>query len=180
MSDLFEQGAPAKRKGMGGHETPKRTTKDEWLTPPHVLAALGEFDLDPCAPIVRPWPTAREHFTEADNGLWKPWRGRVWCNPPYADYGTWLGRLAEHGNGIALIFARTETEAFFEHVWSKATGLLFLAGRLTFHHVDGRQAAANSGAPSVLIAYGRENLAALYASKLPGAIVTVERLTARP
>ena len=25
---------------------------DEWLTPPHVLQALGPFDLDPCAPVM--------------------------------------------------------------------------------------------------------------------------------
>ena len=29
-------------------------SKSEWLTPPEVIAALGEFDLDPCAPINRP------------------------------------------------------------------------------------------------------------------------------
>jgi len=28
--------------------------KDEWLTPPYIIKALGEFDLDPCAPINRP------------------------------------------------------------------------------------------------------------------------------
>ena len=31
----------------------------EWLTPPYVLDALGEFDLDPCSPVVRPWDTAK-------------------------------------------------------------------------------------------------------------------------
>lgn len=27
---------------------------DIWLTPPHILDALGPFDLDPCAPDPRP------------------------------------------------------------------------------------------------------------------------------
>ena len=31
------------------------TGKNEWLTPPHILRRLGPFDLDPCAPINRPW-----------------------------------------------------------------------------------------------------------------------------
>lgn len=163
--------ATAKRAGIGGHQAPSRKTKDEWLTPPEILKALGPFDLDPCAPISRPWPMAAEHFTQADNGLWKPWLGRVWCNPPYGNYSEWLARLAEHGNGIALIFARTETESFFRHVWRRADGLLFLAGRLTFHHTDGRRASANGGAPSVLIAYGTNNAAALKNSGLAGAYI---------
>lgn len=37
----------------------------EWLTPRNIVDALGPFDLDPCAPIVRPWPTAVQHYTAA-------------------------------------------------------------------------------------------------------------------
>lgn len=132
--------------------------KDEWLTPPEILKALGEFDLDPCAPVVRPWPTAKEHFTRVENGLTREWKGRVWLNPPYgAETGKWLGRLSEHGNGIALIFARTETEMFFKHVWPVASAVLFIEGWIHFYSVEGRRAPANSGAPSVLIAYDSWN-----------------------
>ena len=38
------------------------TGKNEWLTPPELLAKLGQFDLDPCAPVNRPWPTATHHY----------------------------------------------------------------------------------------------------------------------
>lgn len=142
---------------MGGHHS-AAALKDEWLTPPEILQELGPFDLDPCAPIKRPWPMAAEHYTIEDNGLAQPWHGRVWCNPPYGlEAARWLDRLARHGNGIALIFARTETRMFFDHVWRRADAVLFIEGRLHFHHVDGRRAAANSGAPSCLIAYGEEN-----------------------
>lgn len=151
---------------IGGHQS-ATMGKDEWLTPPHVLAALGEFDLDPCAPISRPWDTAKEHYTAMDNGLAKPWLGRVWCNPPYGlEAEKWLDRLAQHGNGIALIFARTETRMFFDHVWRRADAVCFIEGRLHFHHVDGSRAKANSGAPSCLVAYGGENVRALMRSKL--------------
>ena len=147
--------------GMGSHQS-ARMAKDEWLTPPEIIRALGPFDLDPCAPINRPWDTARKHFTRLDDGLDQEWKGRVWLNPPYGrESGKWLAKLWQHGNGIALIFARTETQMFFDHVWSKADALLFLKGRLHFYHVDGTRAKANSGAPSVLIAYGAENIKAL-------------------
>ena len=141
-------------KGMGGHHSAKMG-KDEWLTPPEIIKALGVFDLDPCAPVVRPWDTALNHFTIEDNGLLRAWAGRVWCNPPYGrETAKWLGKLADHGCGTALIFARTETKMFFEEVWGKASGILFLEGRLHFHHVDGSRASANAGAPSALVSYG--------------------------
>ena len=156
---------------IGGHHSPVMKN-DEWLTPPHVLEALGSFDLDPCAPICRPWDTASQHYTTEDNGLACSWRGRVWCNPPYGPAAAhWLAKLAAHGNGIALIFARTETRMFFEHVWSKASGLLFLEGRLHFHHVDGGRAPANSGGPSVLVAYGVSNAMRLRDCGLAGHFV---------
>ena len=32
---------------------------DEWYTPREIIEALGEFDLDPCAPMHPLWPTAK-------------------------------------------------------------------------------------------------------------------------
>ena len=144
--------------GIGNHQSAK-ALKDEWLTPPWILKRLGSFLLDPCAAINQPWATASVHFTKIEDGLAQPWIGRVWLNPPYGlGARRWLDRLAQHGNGIALTFARTETQMFFETVWSEADAILFLRGRLHFHHIDGKRAIANAGAPSVLIAYGASNV----------------------
>jgi len=160
-----------KRSGMSSHHS-AAALKDEWLTPPELLKALGSFDCDPCASINRPWPTAAQHFTILDNGLLKEWRGRTWLNPPYgSETGRWLGRLRGHGNGIALIFARTETQDWFEHIWGQADAVLFLRGRLHFYDVTGKRAAANAGAPSALIAYGDFNVDALRKSGLPGRLI---------
>lgn len=46
--------------GMGSHHS-ARAMKDEWLTPPGIVSALGEFDLDPCSPVDRPWPISHQH-----------------------------------------------------------------------------------------------------------------------
>jgi hypothetical protein len=144
------------RRGIGGHHRGYRGKSDVWLTPPEIIQAIGPFDLDPCACASSPWASADVLYTEG--GLDREWFGRVWLNPPYGpQLGKWLGKLAKHGNGIAIAFARTETRAFFDHVWPKATGLLFIRGRLHFHHADGTRAKANAGGPSVLIAYGEEN-----------------------
>ena len=132
---------------------------DEWLTPPHIIQALGPFDLDPCAPIVRPWEMAMRHYTVKDNGLSLPWEGRIWLNPPYGrETFLWMERLAEHKNGIALIFARTETQGFHSQIWEKAHSVFFFKGRLSFHYVDGRKG-STANAPSCLISYNDYNTA---------------------
>lgn len=155
---------------LSGHQSAKMKN-DEWLTPPEILRALGPFDLDPCAPIVRPWETAARHYTVLDDGLNAPRENngvRVWLNPPFGRAAVqWLRRWGvEHGNTIALIPARTETAMFYECVWGAADGVLFIKGRPHFHYVDGRRAAFNSGAPICLVAYGGENLEVLRNSRL--------------
>lgn len=178
---------------MGSHQSARPGTTT-WLTPPDVLAKLGgpdAFDLDPCAAPDQPWATARNMFTEADDGLAQNWGdfGKAWVNPPYtnSEIGDWLARLAIHGNGIALIFARTETEVFHRHVWEQCDGLFFLEGRLFFHVNEdttffegtkrekfvprGGRAPANAGAPSVFCAYGPENADMLAAMDAPGVFV---------
>ena len=115
--------------GIGSHTSPNKGENETWLTPPDILSVLGVFDLDPCAaPSPRPWGTALRHieWPYAD-GLKSDWTGRIWLNPPYSrDIGVWLERMAKHGNGIALTFARTETEAWSEWVWLHAAGVLFM------------------------------------------------------
>lgn len=153
------------------------TGKDEWLTPPNVIESVGEFDLDPCSPINRPWDTAKNHYNILDDGYNKEWFGRVWCNPPYGKQThKWLNRCADYGNAIALIFARTETRMFFDAVWDKADALYFIKGRLKFYHVDGTQG-QSAGAPSVLIAYGNDNAESLRNCPLPGKYIDLRSQT---
>ena len=161
---------------MGSHHS-HRMGSDTWLTPRFILDALGDFDLDPCAaPDPAIWPTARTHYTLPVDGLTQPWHGRVWLNPPYGQQvWAWVEKLAQHGTGTALTFARTETEGFIEHVWEKASALMFLYKRLYFHHADGARARANSGAPSCLVAYGEQDAMRLRKSGLPGTFVAMAR-----
>ena len=147
--------------------------KPEWLTPPDIIKSLGSFDLDPCAPHKekRPWATAENHYALPVDGLTAPWGGRVWCNPPYGrETFAWLKKLASHGNGIALIFARTETVGFHTEIWGKADALFFFKGRLKFYHVTGEQG-GTANAPSCLVAYGENNVKAIISSKLKGKLV---------
>lgn len=151
-------------------------TKVEWLTPPNLVKKLGEFDLDPCCPINAPFHHAKTNYTTNDDGLSQKWNGRVYLNPPYGKgMDLWLEKLKIHGNGIALIFARTETKCFFQHIWHDADALLFVKGRIKFYHVSGEQA-GSSGAPSVFIAYGKDNAEALKNSKIEGRFLALKHI----
>lgn len=159
-----------RKRGIGSHTLPNGGMTVSWLTPPEIVESLGPFDLDPCPCLPQPFTTAKR-VIEGD-GLVELWHGRVWLNPPYGpDLGRWLTRLADHGNGIAIAFARTETRAFFSAVWGRATALLFIDGRLHFYRPDGSRAKGNAGGPSVLIAYGDECAERLQKSKIRGAFV---------
>lgn len=182
---------PSKKKSKAWDYHRQPDGKDEWLTPPELIWSLSEsfndskFCLDPCSPIKRPWETAAQHYTTEDNGLLKPWHGRVWCNPPYKGIENWVERGIEHGNTILLTFSRTETK-FWQRIWTTADAILFLYGRLTFyefvcakcgatisqHKPEKTQCAFENsgkaekaqwtgGAGSALIAYGDCNVDAL-------------------
>ncbi|MFN3380694.1 MAG: DNA N-6-adenine-methyltransferase [Runella zeae] len=143
-------------------------TKVDWLTPPELVKKLGYFDLDPCCPLDAPFYHAKQNFTIDEDGLSQDWFGRVYLNPPYGKgMELWIEKLKFHGNGIALIFARTETKCFFDHIWNAADALLFVKGRIRFYHVSGIQG-GTSGAPSVFVAYGQTNAQALKNSGIAG------------
>lgn len=158
-------------KGIGGHHTGEKKDNSTWITPKYIIDALGEFDTDPATPEEgMPWPTATVMYKPSEDGLLKPWRGRIWLNPPYAstEITKWMKRMSLYNNGIALVFARTETKFFQKYVFQKATSILFISGRLTFHHSNGEKAKGTGGAPSVLIAYGEENSRVLEKCGIPG------------
>lgn len=160
--------------GIGSHHSALRKS-DEWYTPAEVLDALPSFDLDPCSPPggALPWQRVGWTLDVTADGMSEPWAGHVWLNPPYSEADRWMARLADHDDGIALVFARTETAWWFESVWGRARSLLFIKGRVTFwrpksidelpttlwlpagDEIIPSKAGHNSGGPSVLIAYGR-------------------------
>ena len=141
-----------------------------WLTPPEIIEALGPFDLDPCAPVSRPWDTASHHYTEQDDGLSKEWHGRIWLNPPYGRKTfTWIKRLANHGSGIAMIFARTDTKGFQSEVLGKASSIFLFEGRICFHKPDGSPG-GRSNAPSCLVSYSFEDDYTIMRAKADGKI----------
>lgn len=124
---------------------------NEWFTPKWILKECGEFDLDPCGDVR--WPTANACYTK--HGLEQDWFGRVWLKPPNGrEIGRWLNRLADHGNGLALTFARTDTK-WFQSFAPKCAWILFISGRIKFVESENlTESKRNPGAPSILMAVG--------------------------
>lgn len=158
------------------HEINREKTTTMWLTPPDLIKALGEFDLDPCSPVSRPWDTVKHHYTEIEDGLKQKWFGRVWCNPPYGPKSmpAFMEKMAKHGNGILLVFNRTETIQFHKWVWPCAHGILFKLGRIHFLTAKGNRGNNGSGCGSVFVAYGKQNAEILKNSDIPGHFIQLD------
>lgn len=117
---------------------------NEWYTPADIVEAartvLGEIDLDPASSdaankIVK----ASAYYTAADDGLSKPWRGRVWMNPPYETglIEKFTARLRECfdadevSEAIVLVNNATETR-WFQNLAASASMLCLVTGRIRF------------------------------------------------
>lgn len=122
-------------------------------------------DVDPCAPLRQPWPTARRCLTVHDDGLAHAWDRKefFFVNPPYGrECPTWMARAANHGNGLVLVFARTETRMRHESVLRhpNPSAVFFFEGRLRFATTTGEEV-GSAGAPSAPVAYGAKAKRAL-------------------
>ena len=134
-----------------------------WLTPLSLVSELGVFDLDPCG-----YPghnTAKNLICLPQDGLASAWSGRVWLNPPYGKEAVkWMQLMRSHNNGVALLFARLETnwiQPFLEK------GFFQIAGRISFEsNREGFK--GNAGAASILIPFGRKNVGAILSSDIRG------------
>lgn len=134
-----------------------------WLTPLELIRSIGKFDLDPCG-----FPghqTADRLICLPKDGLNETWHGRVWLNPPYGrEIGKWIKKLESHGDGIALVFGRTDTKWFHD---LKPDLIFFMRGRIKFLKPDFTKD-TNAGHGSILLAFGRHNAGAILSSKLEG------------
>jgi len=136
--------------GIGDHERPSaKTGTDVWLTPLEIVHSLGKFDLDPCGESYH--KTGNVIFTE--NGLESLWFGRVWLNPPYSQVDLWMDKMIQHNNGVALVFARTETR-WAQKALNACSSAFFLSGRIRFLDKDLKPGKYTSGAPSMLLSFG--------------------------
>jgi ParB family chromosome partitioning protein len=130
---------------------------NEWYTPSIYIeaarAVMEGIDLDPasCA-IANKTVGAATFYDKTQDGLTRPWKGRVWMNPPYAQplIQQFADRLvAEVKSGkvtaaIALVNNGTETE-WFQAMAGAAAAICFPKGRVRFLDRDGKEGSPLQG-----------------------------------
>lgn len=133
------------------------TGENEWFTPAPWIArarvAMVEIELDPAShAIAQQTVQAKRFFTAADDGLSRPWFGRVWLNPPYnrALLAPFVAKLvSEVASGrveqaILLTHNYTDTE-WFHTAASAARAICFPSGRVKFLSPAGDECSPTQG-----------------------------------
>jgi len=144
------------------------TGNNEWYTPKQYVDAarrvMGGIDLDPASSeLAQRVVMANAYYTKEDDGLAKPWHGRVWLNPPYsqpaiADFIEKAACELRNGNVsecIILTHNYTDT-AWFHLAASISSRMCFTRGRIKFVDPEGNVAAAPTQG-STFFYFGNDN-----------------------
>lgn len=143
----------------------------EWYTPAEYIQAarevMGGIDLDPAScPIANRTVQATCFYSKEEDGLSKPWCGRLWLNPPYGQRApakpslqqAFLQKLLQEyeagqvEQAIALVLAHPNNN-YFQPFWEYP--ICFKAsGKMRFLREDGTQ--GTFGFPVAFIYLGSE------------------------
>ena len=128
--------------GKTTRELLSQSDQNDWRTPRKFLDAarevMGGIDLDPAtSKEANETVDATLIYTEDDDGLQQPWKGRVWLNPPYGGNARLfierLMREYEVGNVTAactLVNSHPTETKWFQQLFDHA--ICFVAGRIDF------------------------------------------------
>lgn len=112
---------------------------DLWETPQDLFDKLNnefQFTLDVCATPEN--AKCDKFYTEEQDGLKHPWKGTVWCNPPYGrGIGQWVRRAlfaSVSGSTVVMLLpAGTDTKWFHDYIYKRNNAeIRFIRGRLKF------------------------------------------------
>jgi site-specific DNA-methyltransferase (adenine-specific) len=112
---------------------------DLWETPQDLFDKLNnefQFTLDVCATPEN--AKCDKFYTKEQDGLKHPWKGTVWCNPPYGrGIGQWVRRAlfaSVSGSTVVMLLpARTDTKWFHDYIYKRNNvEIRFIGGRLKF------------------------------------------------
>ncbi len=113
-------------------------------TPPQffeVIQARFNLTLDVCA---EPHNAKCEAFyTLDDDGLYQPWHGRVWCNPPFSKARKWYEKALQERRNTEVIVMLTHactSAGWFAPIYDQVNEMYQIAPRLSFLEcIDGEK-----------------------------------------
>ena len=151
---------------MRGQEQLFSTGKDDWETPPRVFdyanQVFGPFTIDLAASPEN--ALVNRFYTEQDNALLQDWRGEnAWCNCPYSLADEFIEKAAEAISErvwktkiTLLIPARTSNKSWHKYIFTKASWIIFVDGRLKFG-VNGDFNRPGAPFPSVFVNFNSKD-----------------------
>jgi len=121
------------------------------------MAYPPKFTFDVCA---TEWNTKCVHYYSLKkNGLVKPWKGYVWCNPPYSDPVPWLKRAVESTargvtrETVVTMLLRGDVGTVWYHEYSQqAHHHIAIRPRIQFDKQSGGREASNPF-PSIVLVF---------------------------
>jgi phage N-6-adenine-methyltransferase len=129
--------------------------ENRWNTPRRYIdmaaVVMGGIDCDPASSDkANETVGAATYYTIEDDGLTKPWHGRVWMNPPYAqptikhfaETAASKYMSGEISEAIVLVNNATDTE-WFQGLARASSALCFLNGRICFINHEGATGQSN-------------------------------------
>ena len=129
----------------------KERNRDNWTTPDNFwnwVDSFYQFTLDACADA----GNARcfDYLDILQNGLTTPWKGRVWCNPPFSQAPEWHRKAAGEiymGNCdlvVVLGHAGVGAEWFQTHIKEFVPDVYLVSPRVQFDPPVGVKKSSNS------------------------------------
>ncbi len=150
-----------------------REKHDCLQTPEHIWQKLGVIDLDPCAGPRTTIGKTNYAIERGEDGLFLPWSGFVYCNPPFSQKEAWAKKLYAYGNGI-LILPERGSAPWFGPLAERVGAYWVMRQKINF---IGGPSSNNLG--SVLFPFGGEARQRIMDSGLPGHFVEVKLFRAR-
>jgi hypothetical protein len=151
----------------------KSSNSVEWYTPAKYIDAarevLGDIYLDPAScEQANETVRASTFYTAADDGLARPWHGRVWMNPPYgAICGAFVAKLIDSYQGgevesaVALLNAYSTDVSWFQSLWDFP--LCFTDHRISFASPVHRTSGSTTGSVFVYLGPDPDRFTAVFA-----------------
>jgi len=114
--------------------------KNDWETPPDLFkVGCDYFGISPLLDVCATAQNSLCKYHYDHDALNRPFDMPFWCNPPFSELKKWIRKcylehVKHNVSGLMLTFAKTDTHAFHDYVFSKeSVSLLFIRGRVHFY-----------------------------------------------